>query len=84
MFNCNWGFMTGFGSGWGMGGFGSIFNLLLFIGLGFLAYKLVQRFTRPDGKRDRKDSLELLKRKYANGDIGTEEYHSIRKVLQEG
>lgn len=85
MFNCNWGFMHGFGGGWGMGGFGfgSIFNLL-FIGiLVYLVYRFVQRSPRCDARRDRRDSMEILERRYANGDISTEEFHRMRSILKE-
>ncbi|BCS87488.1 SHOCT domain-containing protein [Pseudodesulfovibrio sediminis] len=82
MFNCNWGFMTGFGPGGGMGGFGFLFNLFIFGLLIFLAYKLIQRLSRPDGTRDREDSLEILKRKYANGEITTEEFSRMREILR--
>ncbi|WP_338669711.1 SHOCT domain-containing protein [Pseudodesulfovibrio methanolicus] len=84
MFNCNWGFMHGFGSGWGMGGFGSIFNLLFIGVLIYLAYKFIQRPPRcSDGRQDRRDSLEILKRRYANGEISAEEFSKMRTVLKE-
>jgi len=84
MFNCNWGFMGGFGPGLGMGGFGFLFNILIVGFLGYLAYRLIQRFTRPDGRQDRMDSLEILKRKYANGDITAEEFRRMREILLNG
>lgn len=81
MFNCNWGFMSGFGHGFGMGGFGFLFNILIIGLIGYLVFKIIQRLGRPDGKRDRSDSLEILKRKYANGDITTEEFRRMREIL---
>lgn len=79
---CNWGFMTGFGGGGGGFGFGFLLNLLVLGLLGFLAYRLIQRFSdRSGGDRDRRDSLEILKRKYASGDISEEEYRRIRNIL---
>ncbi|QGY41445.1 hypothetical protein GM415_15410 [Pseudodesulfovibrio cashew] len=82
MFNCNWGFMNSFGHGFGMGGFGFIFNLL-FIGLlAYLVYKIIKRVSRSDGRQDRNDSLEILKRKYANGEINSEEFNRMREILK--
>ena len=83
MFNCNWGFMGGHGAGWFMGGFGSLFGLLLLVLLGVLAYRLIRAGVSGTGaNRDRKDSLEILKRRYANGDIDAEEYRKIRELLR--
>ena len=83
MYNCNWGFMTGTGLGGFMGGFGSLFGLLFLVLLGILVYRLVQGSGSGFGaRRDREDSMEILKRRYANGDIGTEEFHKIRDQLK--
>lgn len=81
MYNCNWGFMSGFGHGAGMGGFGLIFNVLILVLVGYLAYKLIKHLTATGGKKDRRDSLEILKERYASGDITDEEYQRMRDVL---
>lgn len=85
MFYCNWGFGSGPGGFMGgmMGGFGSIFGLLI---LGTLIYLVVRLFTnRPasssGAKQDKVDSREILKRKFASGEISEEEYQNIRKIL---
>lgn len=81
--HCLWGFMTGSGAGWFMGGFGSLFGLLILGLLVFLVIRLFQRPTSdPAAKRDREDSMEILKRKYAEGDISTEEFRKIRSILK--
>ncbi|WP_319583975.1 SHOCT domain-containing protein [uncultured Pseudodesulfovibrio sp.] len=84
MLHHSWGFMYGPGHGWFMGGFGSLFGLLL---IGLLVFMLVRLFQRPTAgtgaRRDREDSMEILKRKYANGDISTEEFRKIRSLLKE-
>lgn len=60
-----------------------LFNLFLLVAAVILAYKLIQRFVlRPEGSRDKNDSLEILKRKYANGEIDDEEFRRIREVLE--
>ena len=80
----NWGFMYGPGHGLFMGGFGSLFGLLL---IGLLIYFVIRLFqgagTGSSARRDREDSMEILKRKYANGDISTEEFRKIRSLLKE-
>lgn len=85
MFNCNWGFMHGGGGGgWFMGGFGSLFGLLVIGLLVYLVIRLFQGATPgPGARRDREDSMEILKRKYANGEISTEEFRKIRSLLKE-
>lgn len=81
--HCQRGFMTGSGAGWFMGGFSSLFGLLILGLLVFLIIRLVQRSTSdPAAKRDREDSMEILKRKYAEGDISTEEFRKIRSILK--
>lgn len=83
MLHGNWGFMHGAGGGWFMGGFGSLFGLIL---LGLLVVLLVRLFQRAapgsGARRDREDSMEILKRKYAEGDISTEEFRKIRNILK--
>ena len=79
-----WGFMYGPGHGWFMGGFGSLFGLLL---IGLLIFWVIRLFqgagADSSARRDREDSMEILKRKYANGDISTEEFRKIRGLLKE-
>ena len=66
-----------------MGGFGSLFGLLLLVLLGVLAYRLIRAGVSGTGaNRDREDSLEILKRRYANGDIDAEEFCKIRELLR--
>ncbi|HKI80194.1 MAG TPA: hypothetical protein VKA04_00975 [Pseudodesulfovibrio sp.] len=84
MFHHGWGFMNGAGHGWFMGGFGSLFGLVLIGLLIFLVVRLFQGAgSGASARRDREDSMEILKRKYANGDISTEEFRKIRSLLKE-
>jgi len=84
MLHHGWGFMYGPGQGWFMGGFGSLFGLLL---MGLLILLVVRLFqgasSGSSARRDSEDSMEILKRKYANGDISTEEFRKIRSLLKE-
>jgi putative membrane protein len=75
--------MYGSGHGLFMGGFGSLLGLLLIGLLIFLAVRLFQRSVPgSSARRDRADSMEILKRRYANGDISTEEFRHIRTLLR--
>lgn len=76
------------GQGYGMGGFGGItmifFWLIIIIGV----ILVVRYFTAGQGsgtiaKRER-DPMEILRERYARGEIGTEEFEERRKILESG
>lgn len=85
------GMMGGYGSGWGMGWFGMIFMLVFWV-LVIVAIVYLIRWlavsSRTGGREGRhlemhKDSaLEILKRRYARGEINKEEFEEKRKVLE--
>jgi putative membrane protein len=72
--------------GWGMGWFGGIFMIvfwgLVIVGMVFLIKWLIQstKGERPAGG-DGSRALEVLKERYARGEIGKEEYDRIKKDL---
>lgn len=70
------GMMGGWGMGRGYGGFG-LLTLLLLIGGVVL---LVLAFTRREGRSD--GALEILKQRLARGEITSEQYEELKKVLQ--
>ena len=74
-----WGYMNNYG--WGGMGFGMGLGMLLFWGLLIAgAVMLVRSFS---GKRDReKSALDLLKDRYARGEIGREEFEQKRKDIE--
>jgi len=83
MWNCSWGYPFGHG-GWFMGHglFGMVFGFLLFL----IILSLVVAVVRPlvpkaGGNRDKKDSLEILREKFARGEISEEEYLRVRNIL---
>jgi putative membrane protein len=85
MWNCNYGPWAG---GWGGGFFpGNLWGLLLWglviVLLVYLATRLFRsRTAQPlNAYRDRDDSLTILKTRLARGEISTEEYHQMKKVL---
>lgn len=83
MFTCNWGGMYGVQGGFMGGGlFGILWSILLLVLFIYLAAKLIQYFSGTDkGRRDRDDSLEILKNKYARGEISNEDYQQMKDIL---
>lgn len=76
-----WDHMQGYGV-MGFGGFfGLLFWLLLIVGI-VLAVKWLVGPANSGGKRP--DALEILKRRYAGGEIGEEEYRRMKKELEGG
>jgi putative membrane protein len=75
------------GYGYGMGWFGTIimivFWVLVIVGIVFLIRWLAAS-TRSEGRRSRPEdsALEILKRRYARGEINKEEFEEKRKSLQ--
>lgn len=81
-----WGMGPGMMGGWGTGGFGGIlmvvFWILILVGLIFLIRWLIQstgrdKTTGSGGNR----ALEILKERYAKGEIDKEEFESKKKDL---
>ena len=77
---------TGMLGGWGMGWLGGIFMMifwvLVFLGLIFLIKWLIQASSRAkseDANVNR--AIEILKERYARGEIDTAEYEEKKKVL---
>jgi putative membrane protein len=61
--------------GWMFMGWTWIFWLLVIVALAMLAVALMRGFSRSDGGSRRQESPEeILKRRYANGEIEREEY----------
>lgn len=84
MWSCNYGFWNGAGTGMFMGGgiFGFIWTMLLILGALYLGTKLFQAFTsRRGGRADRDDSLNIIKEKFARGEITADEYERMKEVL---
>ncbi|MGB3223257.1 MAG: SHOCT domain-containing protein [Desulforhopalus sp.] len=86
MWNCD-GWLTGGypGAGnflFGYGPFGGIMRLLIIIVLIVLIYKLF-RGSRPgtNAASDKHDSLNILKARFARGEISLEEYQRMREFL---
>lgn len=82
-----WGMGPGMMGGWGMGWFGMIFMLvfwvLVIVGLVFLIKWLIQ--TTSSGKtvgHTGSKAIDILKERYARGEISKEEFETMKKDLQ--
>ena len=81
-----WNMGTGMMGDWGMGWFGSIFMvvfwILILVGLVFLIRFLIQSTSRDKAAGSTGDrALEILKERYAKGEIDKDEFDSKRKDL---
>lgn len=72
--------MHGFnGMSWGMG-FGWIIGILLLFALIWIATRMIPATEGPSRGKN-KTALEILKEKYARGEIDEQEYERIRKNI---
>jgi putative membrane protein len=86
MWNCgNWGVGLPFGLGKyvaGLGPLGGILGLLLLLLILYFVIKLVLSFLpKTNAVVDKNDSLEILKNRFAKGEISPEEYQRMRELL---
>lgn len=83
MWNCNLGFPLAHG-GWflGHGLLGLLLHLLLAIVFAYVLIRIGQAiFARGGARRDNSDSLEILRARFARGEISAEEYQRMREIL---
>ncbi|MBW8005920.1 MAG: SHOCT domain-containing protein [candidate division NC10 bacterium] len=67
---------------WGAWGIGMMFMMIVFWGLVIVALVLGIRWLITQGKEPRADSsLEILKRRYARGEIDKEEFEAMKRDL---
>ncbi len=77
-FGMPYGMMDGYGMGYGIGILGLIFWILVIIGLVLLIRYL---WESGGAKREQESALEILKKRYARGEISKEEYEEKKKDL---
>ena len=77
-FGMPYGMMDGYGMGYGTGIIGLIFWVLVIIGLVLLIKYL---WESSGAKREQESALEILKKRYARGEISKEEYEEKKKDL---
>ena len=64
--------------GYGMMGFGFIFMLLFW---GFIIWFIVTLINSSQSNKNGSDSLTILKRRYASGEINKKQYEEMKKEL---
>jgi putative membrane protein len=82
--------MHGWEFGWGMMIIGGLLVLLFWGGVIALAVWAIRALTRPDGTRDERRlstnsdhaAVDILKQRYARGEISREEYQDMRRDLE--
>ena len=77
-FGMPYGMMDGYGMGYGIGIIGLIFSILVIIGLVLLIKYL---WESGGAKREQESALEILKKRYARGEISKEEFEEKKKDL---
>ncbi len=73
--------MHGFYYGWGMG-YGWIFWLIILIFGIWLSIITINRNKQPGGHAGSKSPMDILKERYARGEIRKEEFDIMKKDLQ--
>jgi len=73
-----YGMMDGYGMGYGIGILGLIFSILVIIGLVLLIRYL---WESGGARREQESALEILKKRYARGEISKEEFEEKKKDL---
>jgi putative membrane protein len=77
MWNCNWGppiFHSGI--------VGILINVMMLVTIIYIAVLIIRSFlSKGKTNKDTSDSLEIVKRKFALGEITEEEYHRMNDIL---
>ncbi|TZE81006.1 SHOCT domain-containing protein [Calorimonas adulescens] len=81
-----WWMLNGWNGGWGTGTFiwglfSMIIQIAVIIGVIYLVIHLIN--INGNGHRKGNDALEILKERYARGEISEEEYEEKKKRLEE-
>lgn len=75
--------MMGYYGGWGaMGWFGGILMVLFWVAVILLVVWAVRAFTPTTRVREEDTALEILRRRYAAGELSQAEYDQARRVLE--
>ena len=76
-----WGYMGDYGHGWGMG-----FGMLLFWGVLIAALVVLGKYiwgpAAVEGRVREKNALDILKERYASGEIEREEFEQKKRNLK--
>lgn len=72
----------GWGGGYGMGVM-ILFWVLILALIGTLIWFLVRKGSGSSAKPDNESSLEILKKRFARGEISEDEFHKMKKEISE-
>ncbi len=76
MWNCNWGPFSQLGI------IGMLINIMMLVTIVYIVALTVRAFKSKDRPiNDTRDSLEIVKRKFASGEISEEEYQRMKEIL---
>ena len=80
MHGCFYGniFGPGYGLGWGGWWIEIILTVLVIVGIAYLVFRI---FSHQKNNFDRRDSLDILKRRLASGEISLDEFEKLKNVL---
>jgi putative membrane protein len=68
--------------GWGGGFFMILFWVVIIVGIAFLVKWLAANSGKGEGTSAKESPMEILKRRYAAGEIGKEEFEEKKRDLQ--
>ena len=64
-------------------GVGGVFMWLIFLALaGFIVYSVMQSRKSDDSKTSNETPLDIIKKRYAKGDISKEEFESLKRDIE--
>jgi putative membrane protein len=67
---------------WGMGGFMGLGWILILIAIAVVVWLLVRGPLGQGGQTERRSALDILKERYARGEIGKEEFEQKKHDLE--
>ncbi len=78
----HWGWDAG---GWLMVGIGMLFWVVILVAVVWLVVRTINAADRrqADGRGDRDEALDVLRRRFANGEIDAEEFEQRLTILQQ-
>ena len=73
---------SGYGMGFGGGGFGILFMLLFWGLIIFGVIMFIRQFSKPASKSEEESAISIAAKRYAGGEISIEEFQRIKHNLK--
>lgn len=80
MWNYGYGPMMGWNQGWGFGIIGIVINVVFWLLIAWAIVAIV-KYLGHSARRDEDNSMEILKERYAKGEITKKEFEEMKKDL---